>query len=159
MLSYLELMDANQKNLYLQKKVSLHNWIYYSIGIALVIIVMFFYRLIKKRKKEKEIPINQDNFSPKELIKNLSKTKDWAFFLEKFEVIHPLFFQKMIEKHPKLTPNDLKIVALLRLNVADKKIADLLSIEYSSFRKSKSRLKKKLDIEEEVSVATYILSI
>lgn len=158
MKSYLELMDIKQKNLSLQKSVSFHYWVYYLIVIILFLCITLYSFLIR-RKKEIGHEALKEELYPKDVIKDLIKTKDWTLFLDRFETLNPLFLQKVMEKHPQLSPNDLRIISLLRLNVTDKKIADILSIEYSSFRKAKSRLKKKLQIGDEISVTSYVLSL
>src|SRR5690554_4668286 len=60
--------------------------------------------------------------------KNINTTDDWKFFQEAFNNADKDFFKKVKSKHPKLTPDDLKLCAYLRLNLSSKEIAPLLNI-------------------------------
>ena len=93
------------------------------------------------------------------MISRLIEEKNWAQFMIEFKLNYGSFVEKLTGRHPELTSKDLRILALIKLNLIDKEIADILNIEYASFRKSKSRLKKKLDLPLETSVTDYIVSI
>lgn len=91
--------------------------------------------------------------------KNLSNTKDWEFFEEAFNNADKDFLQKLKHEHPKLTPNDLKLCAYLRLNLSSKEIAPLLNISVRSVEIKRYRLRKKMNLEHQTSLVEYILSI
>lgn len=48
----------------------------------------------------------------------------WNTFQNNFDLIHKKFFRSLREKYPDLTSNDLKVCALLRLNLNTKDIAN-----------------------------------
>ena len=58
--------------------------------------------------------------------KNLNNTDDWKLFKEAFDNADKDFLKLVKQNHPKLTPNDLKLCAYLRLNLSSKEIAPLL---------------------------------
>ena len=91
--------------------------------------------------------------------KNLNPKKDWEFFKEAFNNADKDFLKKIKGAHPKLTPNDLKLCAYLRLNLSSKEIAPLLNISVRSVEIKRYRLRKKMDMEHEESLVEYILSI
>ena len=91
--------------------------------------------------------------------KNLNPKKDWEFFREAFNNADKDFLKKIKELHPKLTPNDLKLCAYLRLNLSSKEIAPLLNISVRSVEIKRYRLRKKMELEHEESLVEYILSI
>lgn len=91
--------------------------------------------------------------------KNLNPKKDWEFFKEAFNNADKDFLKKIKELHPKLTPNDLKLCAYLRLNLSSKEIAPLLNISVRSVEIKRYRLRKKMDLEHEEGLVEYVLSI
>ena len=70
-------------------------------------------------------------------------------FLRHFEEVHPRFFDVLEQEYPKITSNDRRICAFLRINLSNKEIAQLLNVESASVRKSLTRLKKKMDLGPE----------
>lgn len=91
--------------------------------------------------------------------KNLNNTDDWKFFEEAFNNADKDFLKKVKQKHSSLTPNDLKLCAYLRLNLSSKEIAPLLNISPRSVEVKRYRLRKKMELEHEVSLTNYILEI
>lgn len=91
--------------------------------------------------------------------KNLNPKKDWEFFKEAFNNADKDFLKKMKQLHPKLTPNDLKLCAYLRLNLSSKEIAPLLNISVRSVEIKRYRLRKKMGLEHEEGLVEYVLSI
>ena len=91
--------------------------------------------------------------------KNLNPKKDWEFFKEAFNNADKDFLKKIKELHPKLTPNDLKLCAYLRLNLSSKEIAPLLNISVRSVEIKRYRLRKKMELEHEDSLVEYILAV
>jgi len=93
------------------------------------------------------------------LDKNLNPKKDWELFSQAFNNTDKDFLKKIKSKHLKLTPNDLKLCAYLRLNLSSKEIAPLLNISVRSVEIKRYRLRKKLNLEHEDGLVEYILSI
>lgn len=73
---------------------------------------------------------------------------EWDKFRLHFEQVHPGFFEKLKEKHPNLTNNELRLYAYFHINLSTKEIATLLNIEAASVRQAKARLNKKLKISD-----------
>jgi DNA-binding CsgD family transcriptional regulator/cell division protein FtsB len=91
--------------------------------------------------------------------KNLNNTDDWKMFQEAFNNADKKFLDKVKEKHPDLTPNDLRLCAYLRLNLSSKEIAPLLNISHRSVEVKRYRLRKKMDLEHNANLTNYILEI
>ncbi len=91
--------------------------------------------------------------------KNLNNTDDWKLFEEAFNNADKDFLKKMKEIHPKLTPNDLRLCAYLRLNLSSKEIAPLLNISPKSVEVKRYRLRKKMGLTHESSLTNYILEV
>ena len=104
-----------------------------------------------------------DKASRDEVIKlvnnNLNNNSDWEFFKEAFNNADKDFLNKIKNKHPELTANDLKFCAFLRLNLSSKEIAPLLNISVRSVEIKRYRLRKKMKLEHSDNLIDYILEI
>ena len=124
--------------------------------------------LIKKNKVLNAIKseLNKSNGDPKQvkkvlslINKNLKSGSDWEFFEKAFNNADRDFFKKIKDKHPSLTPDDLRLCAYLRLNLSSKEMAPLLGISPKSVEIKRYRLRKKMDLDSDVNLTEYILQI
>lgn len=83
----------------------------------------------------------------------------WGNFLNKLEQTDPLFVKKMIEKHPTLTNNETKVCALIRSKMDTKSIANLLQVSIDGVKKSRYRIRKKLELPPAMKLDLYIRSL
>lgn len=90
---------------------------------------------------------------------NLSDKNDLEVFNLHFNEGHDNFIQKLRNKHPDLTPNDLRLCAFLRMNLMSKEIALLLNLTPRSVEVKRYRLRKKLDLNTEDNLTNYLLEL
>ncbi|MEM6966249.1 MAG: PAS domain S-box protein [Bacteroidota bacterium] len=90
---------------------------------------------------------------------NLELEENFYDFKRKFEKNYPNFFSKLLDINPKLTQNDLKLSAYIRLGMSAWDIANLLFIEKKSVEMSKYRLKKKLNLNKEDDLNLFVNAI
>lgn len=90
------------------------------------------------------------------LNQELKSENYWKEFNLYFNQVDSNFNQAMLEKHPELTPNDLRICALIRINLTTKEIASLLNISVRGVEQSRYRLKKRLGLGSDESLVKYI---
>jgi tetratricopeptide (TPR) repeat protein len=90
---------------------------------------------------------------------NFVQDKDWDDFRSIFEQVHQNFFDQLQKVSTDLTPADLRLAALIRLNLPSKDIATILGISQDSLRISRYRLRKKLSLKQGDSLTHFILSI
>lgn len=89
--------------------------------------------------------------------KNLSEEDAWTVFQENFDLIHENFFRKLKERYPVLTPTDLKLCTLLRLNYSSKEIAEMMNISIRGVEAARYRLRKKLDLSEVENLVDFMI--
>lgn len=89
--------------------------------------------------------------------KNLSEEDEWSLFQNNFDLIHENFFRKLKERYPSLTPTDLKLCALLRLNYSSKEIAEMLNISIRGVEAARYRLRKKLHLAEADNLVDFMI--
>ncbi|WP_422361656.1 tetratricopeptide repeat protein [Reichenbachiella sp.] len=87
---------------------------------------------------------------------NKAQEKDWDNFNNYFSDVHAQFFDILKSHHQDLTQSEIRLCALLRMNLANGEIATLLNIEPKSVKMARYRLKKKLQLEEEQDLNSYI---
>lgn len=92
----------------------------------------------------------------KELATQNRIEKSWDDFKLHFEEVHPHFYQELKSLGASLTNQDLKLAAYLKLNLENKEIAALLGVNAASIRTATYRLKKKLQLSEEVLIREFI---
>ena len=112
-------------------------------------------------KKELSGLENNEMIKPviKIIDKNLKNTSDWKLFQEAFNNADKDFLTKVKDKHPELTPNDLRLCAYLRLNLSSKEIAPLLNISHKSVEIKRYRLRKKMGLAKKDNLIHHILEI
>ncbi len=66
------------------------------------------------------------------------------------------FYRRLTEKHPSLTENEKKLCAMLRLKLSSKEIAAVQNISPKSVDMNRYRLRKKLNIVNEMDLADWM---
>ena len=92
----------------------------------------------------------------KDIERQLNDQTGWDNFAEHFNNTCNGFFDRLMEKHPKLTNSDLRLCAYIRLNLSTKEIASLMNVSSASVEMAKYRLRKKLELDESVSLPYYL---
>lgn len=75
--------------------------------------------------------------------------KEWKEFKTLFEQVHPGFFSNLRTKYPDLSTSEIRMAALVKLNLTGKEISNMLGISHDSVNKSRYRLRKKLNLPKE----------
>jgi len=70
----------------------------------------------------------------------------------------PVFFKHLGERHSNLTPAEHRLCYFLRLNLSTKEIAKIIFQSYDSVRIARTRLRKKLQINSEMTLVAYLNS-
>ncbi len=88
---------------------------------------------------------------------NLTVENDWVLFQTNFDLIHDHFFRNLKHTYSDLSPNDLRLCALLRLNLTTKNIASLMNVSAKGVEIGRYRLRKKLGISSETSLTNFLI--
>jgi hypothetical protein len=89
----------------------------------------------------------------------LTLEKDWDDFKMYFQEVQTDFFPKLKERFPDLSASDLKLCALIRLNLSLKQSAAVLRISPDSVKVARHRLKKKFNLQNEENLNSFVLSL
>jgi hypothetical protein len=102
-------------------------------------------------EKLQQKPENSDTYRVIEQLQNATILTDeqWEHFRQLFEKVHTGYLYRVKEKIPGLTPAEVRLMALVKLQFSTKEMAAVLGISPNSVRSTWSRLRKKLNLPEE----------
>lgn len=91
--------------------------------------------------------------------KNKSVYTNWDEFETLFLKVNSDFYDKLNEHFPTLTLNERKLCVFLKLNMTNKDIAQITFQSEEALKKARMRLRKKLELDRDENLATFILNI
>lgn len=81
---------------------------------------------------------------------------DWEQFKLYFEQVHPDFFKILVRMYPDLTDNELRLCAYCKMNISNKQIAQLLSVQPQTVTIARYRMRKKMNLPKDVSLNEFL---
>ena len=90
--------------------------------------------------------------------KGLQDEREWEVFEQLYDQAHGDFFKRLKDDYPQLTPSDLRLCAYLRMNLASKEIAPLLSISVRGVEERRYRLRKRLNLSADTNLTEMIMT-
>jgi len=81
----------------------------------------------------------------------------WQEFESWFAQVHTGFYQKLHQTYPDLSPIELKVCALLRLNLVSKDMANLMNVKPSSVDMYRYRIRKKLNLQQDDNLTSFLI--
>ncbi|WP_417351043.1 LuxR C-terminal-related transcriptional regulator [Flavobacterium alkalisoli] len=96
----------------------------------------------------------------KKIIKTSSISKnEWQSFEKNLIKSHEEFVDRLTQKYPTLTSKDIKLSIYLKMNLSSKEIAPLMNISYRGVELHRYRLRKKLNINQEESLYSFMINV
>ena len=92
----------------------------------------------------------------KEINDHFNSDASWEKFMLHFDKVHPDFFAKLNRSYPKLTTNELRMLAYIKIGMGNKEIAKLTGVEPTSVKTFIYRLKKKLKLSPDINLRDKI---
>lgn len=83
----------------------------------------------------------------------------WQIFQDNFQQVHVDFFAMLKKRHPELTAHELRLCAMIRLNLSNDDIATVLGVAPKSINVAKYRLRKKMKINASDEFLQILLAI
>ena len=84
--------------------------------------------------------------------------KDWDDFRIYFEQVHHRFFQELQARFKDLTAKELRLCALMKLNLSSKEIATILGISVNSVKMARYRMRKKIGVNSETDLTCFMIN-
>lgn len=89
----------------------------------------------------------------------LNADNNWEDFIHYFEQINPNFMKALYVKHPELNTKEIRFLCYIYMNLEMKEISNILNITYNSAMKKLYRIKKKMNISDDLTISEYLLQI
>ncbi|MFT4601408.1 MAG: tetratricopeptide (TPR) repeat protein [Arenicella sp.] len=77
----------------------------------------------------------------------------------KIDQAHQEFMGRLLNKHPKLSKTEQRLCSLLLMDLSGKDISNIMNVEPDSIKKSRYRLRKKLELEPKADLTVFLKSI
>ncbi|MAE85596.1 MAG: hypothetical protein CMB80_22865 [Flammeovirgaceae bacterium] len=131
------------------------------------------YTMLLVRKRELLTELREDLKELKEVAKNeksrnmlrnlvrkigihLNDEEHIHVFEANFERVHHEFFEELKTHFPDLTSKELRLCALVKMNLTNKEISPILNISLRGVETARYRLRKRLDLEHEENMVEFL---
>ena len=81
----------------------------------------------------------------------------WDQFESYFKKTHPSFFSNLLSEFKFLSPSEMKIAVLVRMQLSVKDISSLMYISEDSVKTARSRLRKRLKLDRSENLTMFLL--
>lgn len=122
----------------------------------------FIITIAEKLKKAKLDAKTENKKILSELIKELESNStmvSWEEFEIRFQEVYTGYYKKLNLSYPDLTPNELRLCAFFKLNMTTKEIAAITYQSTNSIVVARYRLRKKLGLEKEDNLVSFLAKI
>lgn len=85
--------------------------------------------------------------------------ESWDNFKRLFTKVHASFFNVLSRKYPNLTTTDTRMLSLIRLKLSNYEMANMLGVTTEGVKKSKQRLRKKMNLHPEQNLEQLVESL
>lgn len=116
-------------------------------------------------EKISEVKTNSDEFAPQlknQIIREIHQATHnniWEEFDVAFKQVHNTFYEKLLDKCPNLSSTEIKIAALLRLNLSTKEIASISFKSESAVKIARHRIRTKLGLNSNENLISYLIKL
>jgi tetratricopeptide (TPR) repeat protein len=118
-----------------------------------------------KNEIEQVLPNTDTNtsFQLKDILQRVqwdeNSKEQWKEFVDRFDELNNGFIGKLIEHYPNLSPSELRLCAMLRLQLSTKDIADLSNRSIRTVENTRTNIRKKLNLNPNENLTTYLIAI
>lgn len=112
----------------------------------------------KLLEKENDISSLKNNIKKTIKLNSINK-KEWETFENNLFKSHEDFIKRLSIKYPKLSSKDIKLCIYLKMSLSSKEIAPLMNISFRGVELHRYRLRKKLEINQEINLSNFMNNI
>jgi DNA-binding CsgD family transcriptional regulator len=94
-----------------------------------------------------------------EMTAGANTEEGWRMFEQQFDNVHRDFMRTLAERYPSLTPMELKVCALTKMDLSTKEIAKMLFVSVRNVQNHRYRLRKKLKLDPEANLVSFLTGI
>lgn len=122
-----------------------------------------FLQLVKTELKKIKSSNKDTNKQIRDVLIKISQTQELENDLKEFqrnvENANKEFFDRLDKRFPDLTQNERRLAALLHIDLSSKEIASLSNISIKGVEMSRYRLRKKLNIDNNISLTEFFKNL
>jgi|GEM_PF-926183 len=117
-------------------------------------------KLVENMQEQLESFIETDSNLMMQLQQSTILTEDdWQHFKSLFEQVHTGFLTRLKEKYPEISPAEIRYLTLAKLRLSTKEMASALGVSTQSIRTNWYRIRKKINLPEEMTVEELVAKI
>ncbi|GGI27553.1 hypothetical protein GCM10008119_28230 [Pedobacter mendelii] len=109
--------------------------------------------MVKDDKRDQKKQMNQ---ILTDINQRFNNERNWKEFTAAFEQVHHQFLENLKKFSNELTSADMRLIAMLKMNLDSSDISTLLGISTDSLRVSRYRLRKKLNLAQGDNLSAFI---
>jgi len=91
-----------------------------------------------------------------QIISSMRNDKGWEYFEKQFKLVHFDFIERLSRLYPTLSPSELKVCALMKINLTTKEMSNLLCQSERSIETYRYRIRKKIHLSSNRNLVTYL---
>jgi DNA-binding response OmpR family regulator/DNA-binding CsgD family transcriptional regulator len=103
-----------------------------------------------KNQRERLLSLKQ------KILEEMEDSRSSIYLKDQLKALDQGFNKRIKAKHPGLTGNDLTLCSYIRLNMDTQQIADVTGIEPASVRRQRSRLRRKLGLDDGADLTAFL---
>ncbi|MCO5229712.1 MAG: hypothetical protein M9958_01015 [Chitinophagales bacterium] len=117
-------------------------------------------RLIRDlESKIKHVDADNQNVLLELRQKTILTEDDWLQFKSLFEKVHSGYLYRLNEKYPEFSPAEIRFMSLAKLKFSNKEMAATLGVSSQSIRTNWYRIRKKLNLNDDISLDELVNDI
>lgn len=93
------------------------------------------------------------------LAQAIGSEEHWSGFQRQFQQVHSGYLEALAARYPGLTPTELKVCSLIKINLSTKEIAQILNTESRSIEKYRQRIRKKMELGQDDNLSTILAAV
>lgn len=103
--------------------------------------------------------INQTSSRISRMIQHDSDNdSEWEQFSKEFSSLHQDLLDRLTDRFGRFTTSEIRLFSLMKMNLSSKDIANILRISEGGIKKARYRLRKKMNLESDVNLQSFIMS-
>jgi tetratricopeptide (TPR) repeat protein len=114
---------------------------------------------LQEQLLQKELTAEQHQMIVELTHQQLLTDADWDKFKSLFERVYPGFFISVRDRAPDITLAELRMAALIKLQLTSREAASLLGVSLDTIHKTRQRLKQRLQLSPEADLDHLVLSL
>jgi len=91
-----------------------------------------------------------------QIVSNMNTERSWEQFERQFKLVHFDFIERLSRSYPSLSPGELKVCALMRINLSSKEMSNLLCQSERSIETYRYRIRKKINLKPDKNLVAFL---